>query len=577
LTITDAEATFWNAFEFASFPTATLPQNLHQLRVSALVGVGWSFDAGTGELAFTCNGSADLAPCWVVGDWQDAAADGTVLPVLPGTVDAADVRGLRFDVRVNDDQANWENPVNPVVPIAFTADRLEFLHFGPTGEVDSVPVPTTQPGQPTAPGETAPGTMTDVVDVHGTGAWVDSGGTVWEADDDATDTTQLLHLQNAIKVEKTPGNGSDGTASQQFPPTGAIPYRMTVTNTGAWPMTGLELTDQVATDANGSLLMPVPGADPVFGFTLTAADGTELDASGFSGELDTVTGVVTITVPDGFVFEPGDVLVISAALQFRQGLAPGTPVGNTITATSDRTFDTCESTAFAQPVPATQVVEECAANTTVNPTAAAPIAMQKGVRGVGAGIPGVDPLDPNFDDLGVLNTTDPNSADACAQPNALIPGFYLSNCVPITRPGGIERWAIAFTNLGNIPVESIGGIDVLPAIGDTGVTIGTARGSEWSPVFLGNVTILDPTIQFTSSYLTTVPALDCNAADIEFSTRTTPMPTDDPCYADVSTRDWVEFTDATPAAELAQAKAIKIVVTWPDGRGLSPRSSGGLT
>ncbi|MBM7832752.1 hypothetical protein JOE59_003457 [Agromyces cerinus] len=577
LTITDAEATFWNAFEFASFPTETLPPNLHQLRVSALAGVDWALDAGTGELGYTCDGSADLTDCWVVGEWQNAASDGTVDPVLPGGVSNAEVRGLRFDVRVDADSSNWENPINPVVPIAFTADRLEFLHHGPAGEVDTVPVPTTQPGQPTAPGEDAAGTMTDVVDVHGTGAWIDDGGTVWEADDDASDVTQLLHLQNAIKVEKTPGNGSDGAASQQFPPTGAIPYRMTVTNTGDWPMTGLELTDQVATDATGSMLVAVPGADPVFRFTLTAGDGTELDASGFSGELDTTTGVVTITVPDGFVFEPGDVLVISAALQFRPGLAPGTPVGNTISATSDRTFDTCESTAFAQPVPATQVVDDCAANTTVNPSAAAPIALQKGVRGLGAGVPGAAPGDPNYDDLGVLDTTDPDSADACAQPNALIPGFYLSNCVPITRPGGIERWAIAFTNLGNVPVESIGGIDVLPAIGDTGVTIGTNRGSEWSPVFLGNVTVLDPTISFRSYYLTTVPATACNAADIEFSTRTTSMPTDDPCYGDVSTRDWIEFTDATPAAELAQARAIKVVVSWPDGRGLSPRASGGLT
>ncbi|RXZ47346.1 hypothetical protein ESP57_12255 [Agromyces fucosus] len=577
LTITDAEPTFWNAFEFASFPTETLPPNLHQLQVWALVGVDWAIEPVTNRLVYTCGGSTDLTACWVPGDWQDAAADGTVVPVLPDTVDAGEVRGLRFDVRVDDESSNWENPVTPIVPISFTADRLEFLHYGPAGELDSVPVPSTQPGQPTAPGEPAPGTMTDVVDVHGLGAWDQNDGTTWEADAEASDTTQLLHLQNAIKVEKTPGNGSDGSASQQFPPTGGIPYRMTVTNTGDWPMTGLELTDQVATDAGGSLLVPVPGADPVFGFTLTAADGTELDASGFSGELDPVTGVVTITVPDGFVFEPDDVLVISAALQFRLGLAPGTPVGNTISATSDRTFDTCESTAFAQPVPATQVVDACAANTTVNPTAAAPISMQKGVRGVAAGVPGAAPGDPNYDDLGVLNTADPTSADACAEPNAVIPGYYLSNCVPITRPGGIERWAIAFTNLGNVAVESIGGIDVLPAIGDTGVTIGTNRGSEWSPIFLGNVTVLDPTVVVKTYYTTTVPAVGCNAADIEYSTRTTPMPTDDPCYGDVSTRVWTEFTDATPTAELAQAKAIKIIVIWPDGGGLQPGASGGLT
>ncbi|QBE48929.1 DUF5979 domain-containing protein [Leucobacter triazinivorans] len=578
LTITDDEPTFWNAFDFASFPTMTLPENLHQVRVSALTGVDWGLDAGTDAPVYTCEGAEDLADCWETGEWQEAASDGTVVPSLPAGVDPSEVRGIRFEIRVDDEASNWERPSNPVVTVAFTADQRETLHIGPEGESESVPVPSTRPGQPTAPGEPEPGTTTDVVDVHGDGAWEGQAGSLWEADDDASDTTRLLHLRNAISVEKVPGNGEGGSASQQFPPASRIPYTMTITNTGDWPITGLELEDEVASDAEGSLLVPVPGVDPTFGFALEAGDGTELDASGFSGELDVETGEVTITVPDGFVFEPGDVLTITAALQFRDGVPPGTPVGNTITATSDRTFDECDSTSFAVANPAQSDVDACAANTTVNPLAAAPISLQKAVKGTDAGVPGAPEDDPNRDDLGVLNTADPDSAEACATPNAG-DGFYRNTCVPITRPGGTETWRVTFTNLGNVPARAIAGIDVLPAIGDTGVTVGTSRGSEWAPVFVGNVQPGGTATNAVSTlfYLTTTPALACNAADIEYSALGTAIPVDDPCFSDVSSRVWIPFTNDTPLEELAQAKAIKTVVEWPEGEGLAPGSEGSIT
>ncbi|UOQ87774.1 DUF5979 domain-containing protein [Agromyces endophyticus] len=576
LTITDDDPTFWNQFEFASFPQTTLPTPVRQIRVSALTGVEYAYDSGTNTLSQTCDGDTDLTDCWTVGEWQDADSSGLVDPVLPSGVAAGDVVGLRFEFRVDDAESNWENPINPVVPITFTANQLVDLRSGPNGETDT-PVPTTQPGIPVpiAPGETAPGTTTDTVDVHGEGSWT-NGQSNWSADDDATDATVLKHLANGIKVVKTPGNGQGGSASQQFPPSGNIPYRMRITNTGQWPITGLELTDQVATDAQGSLLIPRPNVDPTFSFTLTAADGTVLDASGFAGSLDTATGLVTITVPDGFVFDPGDVLVIGAALQFRQGLAPGTPVGNTITATSDREFDTCDSTSNATVVnPQVTDVEACSSNTTVNPTAAAPIALVKSVKGSGAGVPGAAAGDPNFDDLGVLNTT--GDAAGCAEPNSVIAGFYRNNCVPITRPGGVETWTIGFTNLGNVPAEAVAGIDVLPAVGDTGVTVGTSRGSQWSPVFIGNVSAPVDGAVFDLYYLTTVPDRTCNAKDIEWSARAGDIPTTDPCYADVSSRQWISFTNATPEAELAQAKALKLVVTWPGPENLRAQGSGGIT
>ncbi|MFF2372404.1 DUF5979 domain-containing protein [Agromyces sp. NPDC058110] len=574
LTITDDEPTFWNAFELASFPQRTMPANIGQIRVSALVGVDYALVGS--DLTQTCGGSADLTACWVVGDWQDVAADNTVTPVLPAGAAAADVRGIRFEVRQDENESNWESPRNPIVSFAFLADRLEDLHYGPNGEIDSVPVPSTLPGLEAAPGEPVQGTMTDEVDVHGTGSWQTPDGVTWEADASAQDTTQLLHRPNSISVTKAPGNGQGGAASQQFPPFAEIPYVIRITNTGEWQMTGLELTDTIATDAQGSYLVPVPGADPVFEFTLTDADGNTLPSDGFSGTLDTATGIVTIVVPDDFVFAPGDVLVIAAHLQFRDGLAPGTPVTNTVSATSDRDFETCEHTSNNVPIADTENVADCAADTSVTPSAAAPITLAKSVKGVAAGVPGVDPSDPNYDDLGVLNTAaNPNAAN-CAEPNAGN-GYYVNQCVPITRPGGVEEWRIDFTNRGNVPADAIGGIDVLPAVGDTGVVVGSPRGSQWSPIFLGELALRQSTAVIVPQYMTTVPNQACNAADIQYSILTESIPTTDPCYDDVTTRQWITYDNTTPPAELATAKALKVVVDFPDGAGLAPGATGAFS
>ncbi|GAA1507979.1 hypothetical protein BJ978_001281 [Agromyces terreus] len=574
LTITDDEPTFWNAFEFADFPERNMPPNLDQIRVSALVGVDYAVDGGTGALVQTCAGDADLTACWEVGDWQDVSAGNTVTPALPTGVLPGDVRGIRFEVRQDENESNWENPRNPIVSFAFIADRLDDLHYGPNGEIDSYPVPSTLPGLETAPGETVQGTTTDTVDVHGSGAWEAPNGVTWEADASASDTTDLLHRPNAISVEKSPGNGQDGAAAQQFPPNAEIPYVMTVTNTGQWDMTGLELSDTVASDGDGSYLVPVPGVDPVFEFALTDSDGNALPTDGFSGSLDTASGAVTIIVPDDFVFAPGDVLVIAAHLQFRDGVAPGTPVANSITATSDRDFETCDYTHLNQPSadPATDT-PTCTADTTVTPQPAAPIAMRKSVKGVEAGVPGAAPGDANFDDLGVLAVN--GDADACASPNA-DDEYYVNNCVPITRPGGVEEWKIEFTNRGNVPADAVGGIDVLPAVGDTGVVVGSPRGSQWRPIYLGNLSVVaGPGV--SGFYMTTVPNQECNAADIRYSTLGEPIPDTDPCAADVNSRDWIPFDDTTPAAELATARATKLVLDFPAGAELQPGATGSIT
>lgn len=572
LTLSDVTPTFWNAFELDSLAQVTLPTGVRQLRVSVLTDVEYSVVGGA--LVSTCT----LSDCWTTGEWQTAASSGMVTPAIPAGVDPADVRGVRFEVRRDATGTNWERPRNPQVDITINVTRLEKLRVGPDGEPDSYPVPSTLTGLQTAPGESEQGVTSNVLDVHGEGAWGKplSQAIPWSADDADDASTLLKHRVNKIKVEKAPGNGAGGEGSQQYSPDSSIPYVMTITNTGDWKITGLELSDQIATDAEGALLVPMRGADPVFSFAFSGASATP---PGFSASLDPDTGLISITVPSGFVFNPGDKITITAALMFRVGLPPGTPVENSISASSDRAFESCESTlnnrSRGSGVPATV----CTALTTVNPVAAAPIGVVKAVKGMGAGAPEAQPGDVNYDDLGVLHVptgSSTPSAASCAAPNAG-GGYYTNSCVPITRPGGTESWRMTFTNRGNVSSEVVAAIDVLPAPGDTGVVTSPQRGSDWAPTLLGNVASVAPGATVSSYYLTSTPARACNGKDIEFSARAGDIPPTDACYADVSSRAWIEFDETTDPAGLATAKAVKFVLNYAPGAGLAPGGTAALT
>ena len=379
-------------------------------------------------------------------------------------------------------------------------------------------------------------------------------------------------------MSKAPGNGANQPPS--FDPDTSIPYVMKFQNTGTWPQTGLQLTDQIATNSKGSLLVwPLDDAGnrtPSYSFTLTTGAGVSKPTTGFAASLDTTTGLLRVTVPAGFVFAVGDILTLNASLVFQPQLEPGTVVANQVTADNDRMFDTCTSTLNNRPAGSQSNVNTCSASTTVEPNALSPIRAVKAVRGVGAGVPGASAGDANYDDLGVIQQGFGN-ASSCGSPNGSN-GFYRYPCVPIVRAGGTERWQLSLTNQGNIPVGVLAGIDVLPAPGDRGVTVNVARESRWAPILLGNFTndagSVDPDRKDLAIYYsTTVPSVTCNAADIRDELLRAGLPTTDPCYAEVNSRQWIRVTGATTPAQLATARALKAVVDYADadaGAGLDP-------
>ncbi|MEM9481298.1 MAG: SdrD B-like domain-containing protein [Verrucomicrobiota bacterium] len=60
-----------------------------------------------------------------------------------------------------------------------------------------------------------------------------------------------------------------------------------------------------------------------------------------------------------------------------------------------------------------------------------------------------------------------------------------------TVPGGEANYQLKILNSGNVGMTEVTIIDVLPAIGDRGVVDNSARGSEWSPFLVGEVSAPD--------------------------------------------------------------------------------------
>ncbi|QIK84209.1 DUF5979 domain-containing protein [Sanguibacter sp. HDW7] len=563
LTLTDADPQFFNVFDLTGARLTVPTGGPNRYVVSTLVDndgdkdLAWSSTGGV--VTVTCNGDADLDPCWVDSDVRLAST--AVTP--PAGVSWSQVRGVRLEVfKVASEtdlgdtaRVRWERPASPRIELDLTAVRRAALL---TGETPS----TTRPDVPAAPGEAKRGVTSNSFVVHGEGVW---NGQRYsdDAGDDAE--TTLTHLTNSVKVTKTPGNGKAGDTDAQTVNLGTdIKYGMTVQNTGQWPMTGLVLRDDVQVVGGSSILTAVPapdteGTDPadwkVFEFSLADAGGASLPVpAGFSGALDEVTGKVTFTVPAGFILQPGQTLKVVGHLRLRDGAAADKAYSNTFGVRSDRMFDSCAHTTNGVGSTTVTNTDECAATTHVRTPAVAPIQITKAVRGDGAGETS------SSADLGVFART--GAAADCAAPNA---GglFYQHPCVPVTRPGGVEEWRMSMKNIGNVDAHVVTIIDTLPRVGDTGVWIDQQRGSAFDVTLLPGVTVDAPsgnTPASTEVYWTSKTlAPSCSDDDIK---HTNGGPLVATCKTEVEGRGWTLMTGSETEDQLRTASAIKVVVRW---------------
>ncbi|WP_248146373.1 DUF5979 domain-containing protein [Microbacterium aoyamense] len=524
--IEDDAPTFWNAFDYAGIdPAFTLTTPINLVRMSVFTGGAFS-DTGT-DVAVT--GGA-----WTVGPWlTEAAFEADPLP--PG-IAAGAVQGVRFEFLRDDDgdavdPQQWENPTTPLQVVPVLVERRVDLRTGGA-------VPSDRSDLEAAPGESAPGQFsndqtTTICSFLGQ-CGPEQGGEGETATAVADDVMHFVHATTAVEVTKSPVDGS------AYAPDSVIPYQLTVTNSGDWPIEDPVIVDDPLQD--GQLLVDPYGTNPAgpYRFALAGTapvppNGAPMPVDPAEVDIEDSGGQFVFTFPEGTVLEVGQSYTISIDLVFAVGLPGGTVVTNEATVTGDRPFDECNGT----PGP----VDECAVDTAVTVISAGATRSGKGVR----------PID---DSLGATNAV---TGDECT-PNALPiadpaeEGFYQVACVPRSKPGGEVVWRLAILNTGNIPMDTLVMIDRLPAPGDTGVLSGLQRESQWRPVFAGGVELVAPAAGATMNYLVTTGEVCADDLDATLDPSCPPG-------------SWV---DPSTVADLSTVTGIKVIVEFAAGSELAP-------
>jgi uncharacterized repeat protein (TIGR01451 family)/fimbrial isopeptide formation D2 family protein len=297
LTVTDAAATFWNAFTLNSFTLPAPPTGADRVLIEAQTGTGSSA---------VWNGTAD-AP--------------QVIPFvtafhLPTGVAASDVTGLRFTFTKSDgtsfSASNVGNQVALIVGLRST------LRDG-SGPVTSSAIATAMPG------ETVAGTVTDTVTA------IASYNTVVTPTMSGSATFSIAPGTTAVAVEKTtPGQAAAGKV---------VPFSLKFKNTGTGYLVNPVITDTLPSD--GSLLF-VPTDVPAFSTTTGGLLPT--DSAVIVRSYNSATGVIRFTWPTGSKMAPGESYAITLNLQIKPGAAPTSTATNTFGVTSDRTMTSANCT-----------------------------------------------------------------------------------------------------------------------------------------------------------------------------------------------------------------------------------------
>ncbi|RLP80710.1 isopeptide-forming domain-containing fimbrial protein [Mycetocola lacteus] len=520
MVVTDDTTTFWNAYRFVDFaPGFKLTAPILRVQVDALVG--GTYDTSGGGNPLSLNGAT-----WTLG--TPAAT-----PALPAGVTADQVRGLRFTF-TRTDGSQWENPANPRQEIPLTVHRRAYLASTP-----DMPVPTD--ADPSAPGEKfkprgGGGVFTNTVQGEVTSSVNGPGSLPLTATHETTAQAFYQAGATEISIKKTPVGAQ--LAGQ------TIPFTLTVSNP-APAGSGVErairdpkITDILPTDFNTNdptgkpwLIFDDQSDDPRYEFGYQPSGTTPAPHL----PMPTDPAQITITegknadgeptniafeFPKGTVLMPGDTYTITLNMMFRPGIAAGQHVTNTVLAEAAQPFQFCNGEAHE--------VLGCAADTDVYPTEVGALRGQKFVKS-------------NDTELGVTDVTNP-----AAECTPTVDDFYSGNCVPITKPLGIETWRERVQNSGTLEMDKVVTIDRLPTPGDQGALVLLPRGSQWEPTWTGPITPV------TADGYRTPEGVEYYYSSAQ-----------DPCVADLSPSQtacpdgaWLPLTPDVAAADVKHIKTV---------------------
>ncbi len=482
MTLTDDRATFWNAFDLVAKGAITLPTfasagGATVLQVEACTGGTFNASAIVTTPTLDCvarGGAWSGAGVWLT---QAQLTSGSFLPT---GVSASDVTGLRLTVK-RSDNAQWENLAAPTVSIPLSVQRRENLRSGGA-------VPSDYAGDSPAPGETVAGTTTNGLTASVLGIW---GKT---ATNSTTATYRYVHETTSVQVRKLPtGVRSPGVA---------IPYTLTMLNTGQRPILNPVITDTLPTDAGGAML--VFNADAATNYTFALSGGSvPVGSTPLPTGVNPATATITPTMagpgPSGiqFTFPPGTVLgvgqtyTITVPLFFRPGLIEGVDLVNSFEIRGDRLYSACTApSGFTATT--TSSGFGCTTSTTVEPALAPAIRAFISVKAE--------------DTAGISFPSDEftggTQAECWAARDAA--GFSRPPCAPTTIPGQEQTWRHTLENTGTTSLTRLVIATRFPTTGDQTIVSDLTRNSQWLAQFTGEIATSFAAGTVTTYYTTAV-------------------------------------------------------------------------
>ncbi|WP_116995369.1 DUF11 domain-containing protein [Desertimonas flava] len=448
LRIIEDDADFFDAVDFAGFGTITAPAGANRVQVDAFAG-------GT----------------WIAGTPTTVGS-----PTLPAGVAPEDVRGLRFTFTSTDATTNDGFVLAPCA--AVTAGCA-----GTVGLVVS-PRPTLVSDPTSAPPAMLSNTIRGEFETN-----VDAG-TAQPIDPD-TDTLELVPGDPQLDVDK-------GPAGTVLGPGSFATQTLTVTNNGTTPLADVSIVDALPAglafdetlEGDGGPYTVVVGDLPD-GSDPAPAPTFELVRDG--ERVESVRWTF-----GGWTLPPNATITIT----FQVGLEPGVMTGQTITNTMGATGTTGDPDRPLACTPPDTAVDGderfgdgvyCTDTADTNVIAGAGFQARKWVAGDAA-------LGWWHPTLGFVATGDGNC------PSADIGGrlYTATPCVALVERGGQFDYVLRVVNAGTESATRMALIDNFPQQGDSGLTRGEARLTEWNnrPTLAGPATYSGPgtaTIGYSSA------------------------------------------------------------------------------